>query len=227
MKIASRLGRRFLKALGKDVYLEDGLFTAHHHDFIHDPAFQSAYQRGVEATQGRDYGFRWRVHIALWVGRTAVKLHGDFVECGVNYGFIASAMMHNLNWDTRAKTYYLLDRFDGFRQKGFYVDNAETVSANFAKGWKNFKLIKGTIPATLSEIDSSQIAYLHLDLNAPEVEVAALQILWPRLVDGAMVLMDDYAYYVGSNPKTGYAVLDPKIFDIVTLPSGQGLLIKH
>jgi hypothetical protein len=226
-KIFLSSARSFLKMAGKDVYLEDALITTHNHDFIHAPAFQAAYRRGMEATHGQDYNFRWRVHIALWVGRTAAKLPGDFVECGVNYGFISSAMMLDLNWDSLGKTYYLLDRFDGFRKRGFYVDNVETVQANFAKNWKNFRIVQGMIPETLARIDSSKIAYLHLDLNVPEVEAAALKLLWPRLVDGAMVLMDDYAY-VGSNTKSAYEkILDLKVFDIASLPTGQGLLIKH
>ncbi|MCI0744535.1 MAG: class I SAM-dependent methyltransferase [Verrucomicrobia subdivision 3 bacterium] len=226
MNIAYRLARTALKALGKDVYLEDALVTTHNHDFVSDVAFQSAYNRGLEATHGRDYHFRWRVHVALWVGRTAAKLPGDFVECGVNYGFVSSAMMHHLAWDTLGKTYYLLDRFDGFRTKDFYVDNSESVQANFAKDWKNFKLIKGLIPETLSQIDSSKIAYLHLDLNVPEIEAEALKILWPRLVSRAMILMDDYAY-AGSGAKPAYRkLLGKEMDDIVSLPTGQGLLIK-
>jgi hypothetical protein len=221
-----RLARGFFKLAGKDVYLEDALATTHNHDFIHEPGFSAAYGRGIQATHGQDYHFRWRVHVALWAGRTAAKLPGDFVECGVNYGFISSAMMRDLNWDTLGKTYYLLDRFDGFRKKGFYVDNVESVRANFARDWKNFRIVQGMIPETLAQVTSAQIAYLHLDLNVPEIEAEALKLLWPKLVPGAFVLMDDYAY-VGSGTKSAYEkTLDRNVFDIVSLPTGQGLLVK-
>src|ERR1700728_938830 len=76
-----------------DVYEQDGLQSIHNHDFLDDPDFRKAYQRGVKAARNRDYGWHWRVHIGLWVAYSASKLKGDFVECGVNHGFLSSAIM--------------------------------------------------------------------------------------------------------------------------------------
>ena len=59
-------------------------------------AHATAYARGVIAV-GSDYQWHWRVHVGLWAAFSASKLDGDFVECGVNRGFLSSAIMEDLD----------------------------------------------------------------------------------------------------------------------------------
>jgi hypothetical protein len=94
------------------LYDQDGLRTVHNHDFLRDAIFRRAYDRGLAAV-GFDYHWEWRVHVGLWVAFCASKLEGDFVECGVNRGFLSSAIMEDLDWDHLEKTFYLLDTFAG------------------------------------------------------------------------------------------------------------------
>ncbi|MFO1082638.1 MAG: hypothetical protein U1E23_18685 [Reyranellaceae bacterium] len=61
-----------------------------------DEVFKQAYARGVQAA-GRDYRWQWRVHIGLWAARHAAHPPGDFVECGVNRGFLSSSIMQMLD----------------------------------------------------------------------------------------------------------------------------------
>src|SRR5882724_13297901 len=89
------------------------LLTVHGDHFRSDPQFRAAYARGIKASAGVDPHFEWRVHVALWAARTAAKLPGDFVECGVNAGFISSAIMQRLNWSGTGKQFYLIDTFEG------------------------------------------------------------------------------------------------------------------
>src|SRR5205823_1320202 len=94
-------------------YAEDGLYTLHNQSFRQDPRFRAAYARGVQASHGVDQHLEWRIHVALWAGATALRASGDFVECGVNAGFVSSAIMHHLNWSTLPRKYYLIDTFAG------------------------------------------------------------------------------------------------------------------
>lgn len=227
-------------------YQYDGLASRHNHDFMIDPAFMAAYGRGVAAT-GMDYQWFWRVHVGLWAARSAAKLAGDFVECGVNRGFLSSAIMYDLDWNTTNRLFYLLDTFAGLDERylsdeeraggvsernrreitsGFYTTNLESVKQNFAE-WPGAKIIQGSIPDTLPQIDSTRIAFLHIDLNCTIPEVAAIDYLWDRLVPGAFILLDDYAYF-GYNPqKEGMDQWAGKMnLSILSLPTGQGLLIK-
>jgi hypothetical protein len=93
--------------------MEDGLFTIHNDHFRRDRTFKEAYSRGQKASNGVDPGLEWRVHVALWAAATSLHTPGDFVECGVNAGFISSAIMHRLQWNTLNRRFYLIDTFRG------------------------------------------------------------------------------------------------------------------
>ena len=228
------------------IYEQDGLRSIHNHEFLHDPAFQRAYQRGVRAV-GQDYQWHWRVHVGLWAAAAAIRLPGDFVECGVNRGFLSSAIMEYLNWDTRLRTFYLLDTFTGLDERyvstdelqagalyknqkllesGFYIDRIDTVIANFAQ-WRNVKIVQGAIPETLAQVPARQVAFLHLDMNCSLPEVAAAEYFWPRLAPGGLILLDDYAYHGFRSQKLAMdEFANNKGVQILSLPTGQGLLLK-
>jgi hypothetical protein len=228
------------------VYDQDGLRSVHNHEFMGDPSFRKAYERGIRAT-GRDYQWHWRVHVGLWVATCASRLPGDFVECGVNRGFLSSAVMDYLDWDSLGKHFYLLDTFKGIDERftsaqdkaagvveknranlasGFYTNGIDDVRANFSQ-WKNLTLIEGAIPETLPQIRVDKIAYLHLDMNCSTPEVAAAHFFWERLVPGALMLLDDYAYRGYRSQKVAMdRFAQAKTNNILSLPTGQGLLIK-
>src|SRR6187399_1006420 len=94
-------------------YAQDSLFTTNSDHFRRDPLFQAAYQRGVAASNGFDPRHEWRVHVALWAAQAASRIPGDFVECGVNAGFVSSAIMQRLDWQTIERKFYLVDTFEG------------------------------------------------------------------------------------------------------------------
>jgi hypothetical protein len=227
------------------VYDQDGLRSVHNHEFMRDPNFQRAYDRGVTAA-GHDYRWHWRVHVGLWAAASASKLAGDFVECGVNRGFMSSAIMNLLEWDTTGRRFYLLDTFAGIDEryvfpdekanvmehnaeiiaKGWYTFDVRGVRDNFSE-WKNAEIVVGPIPETLPAIKSEQIAFLHLDLNCSLPEVAAIEALWDRLTPGAFVLLDDYAYNGYESQKLGIdAFARSRNISVLSLPTGQGLITR-
>jgi hypothetical protein len=241
-QILRRFGYALVPLAENDgVFDSDGLITIHNHDFLSDPEFKRAYQRGVAAAG--DYRWYWRVHVGLWAAATAARLEGDFVECGVNRGFLSSAIMEYLDWAQTGKTFYLLDTFGGLDEQqvgdaseklrnekhldqGFYVTDLESVKANFAE-WSNVRIIQGAVPRTLQQIEAAAIAYLHLDMNAAAPEVAAFEMLWEKLSPGAIVLLDDYAFYGYGKQKAAMdAAAARKGVKIASLPTGQGLIIK-
>jgi len=228
------------------IYDQDGLRSIHNHDFMIDPDFSRAYERGCVAA-GEDYHFHWRVHTALWAAFSAMKLNGDFVECGVNRGVISSAIMEYLDWNRHPHTFFLLDTFNGldpltlseddlrhgvldrnktFLDSGHYVESVKSVKQNFSQ-WQNIKIIEGSIPHTLSQVDSESIAYLHLDLNCAGPEIAAISFFWNRLLPGAIILLDDYAYRGFESQKRAWDIF-AKQNDVLiaSLPTGQGLMLK-
>jgi hypothetical protein len=229
-------------------YARDGLISVHSHAFMQDPAFIEAYARGVKAIGGVDiYQWHWRIHIGLWAAKVASRLDGDFVECGVNKGFLSSAIMEYLDWNSLERDFYLLDTFAGLDerfvsdrefkvgalrknaenlQSGFYVTGAESVRANFAE-WPRARIVEGAIPETLDQVTVRQVAYLHLDMNCAPPEIAAITYFWERLVPGAPVLLDDYAYLGYTAQKLAMDdFASTRGVTVCSLPTGQGLIIK-
>ena len=209
-------------------YARDSLFTANNHRFEDDPVFKAAYARGVKAG-------------------AAARVPGDFVECGVNAGFVSSAIMQRLDWAKIGKRFYLIDTFsgpilsqysreeiDGGRgrvaeeaiAKGAYVTDLEGVRANYAE-WPNVEIVQGAVPGVLPSLGVGRVAFLHIDMNCAYPERAALEYFWDRLAPGAMVLFDDYAYF--GNDALAEAIDSAAASlgaEVLSLPTGQGLIIK-
>jgi hypothetical protein len=201
----ARAGYAVFRARGR--YSQDGLFTIHNDHFPSDPAFQAAHAPGLKASNGVDPAFEWRVHVALWAAAASLRVPGDFVECGVNAGFISSAIMHRLQWNALGRRYYLIDTFRGpvldqyspeeiehgglalaksALEAGAYVTDLDRVCANFFE-WPNAVVVPGSVPEVLPSLDISAVAFLHLDMNCAYPARAALEFFWERLSPGAIV----------------------------------------
>jgi hypothetical protein len=228
-------------------YARDGLCTLHNDRFRGDPAFRAAYARGLEANHGVDPRWEWRIHVALWAAAAAVRLPGDFVECGVNTGFVSSAIMHHLNWRAVEKRFYLVDTFRGpvleqFSAEesargrvriaedalaaGAYVTDAGRARANFAE-WPNAVVAPGAVPEVLPSIGIGRVAFLHIDMNCAAPERAALEYFWDRLSPGAFVLFDDYAYAGADCQGEAIDAAARELgANLLALPTGQGLIVR-
>jgi hypothetical protein len=248
-----RLIKRMVRSLGYELfpaarhYSADGLFTLHSDRFRTDPAFRSAYDRGVVASNGIDPQFEWRVHVALWAAGMALKISGDFVECGVNAGFMSSAIMHRLDWNRTGRRYFLVDTFEGppleqFSSEeiragraeiaraamtaGSYVTDVERVRRNFAE-WPSATVVQGRAPEVLPSIPADPVAFLHIDMNCAEPERLALEYFWPKLPRGGVVLLDDYAYYGHSIQGDAIDAVTWRLgCEVLALPTGQGLILR-
>jgi hypothetical protein len=220
---------RYLRSLR---YFEDGMGTTHVADFLSDPQFDRAYWQGFATGSWYGKHLRWRVYNACWAAQQVLSLPGDFVECGVNRGGISRAVIEYVGFGKLERRFFLLDTYRGHpdvskaNQKRYgecYEDVVKTFSP-----YSNVRIIRGLVPETLSKVDSEQICYLSIDMNHPAPEIAALRFFWPKLVAGAVVLLDDYAYSEAyRSSKTAMDALAVELgFGILTMPTGQGLIIK-
>ena len=228
-------------------YYADGMLTCHNPRFLRSPEFLDAYARGVTASAGVDPKFHWRAHVALWAARKAVSIEGDFVEAGVNAGFLSSAILHDLDWGSLKKTFYLIDTFSGpvldqyspeeilygrreiareAIERQAYRTDLDQIRTNFAE-WPNAVIVPGAVPDVLPTIGAQRVAFLHIDMNCAYPEAETLRYFWHRLTPGGVVLFDDYVY-VG-NPAQGDAIdAAARVLgaEVLALPTGQGLLIR-
>jgi len=226
-------------------YNQDGLATQHSAEFIRDPKFIEAYRVGMEDGNPNTC-IEWRVHVALWCATQAAKLKGDFVECGVHTGILSGAVMKWLNFATLApRRFFLFDTWAGIpveqiseeeRRSGIERMNRkyqngdqlfERVLKKFSR-WPNAHVVRGRVPEVLQAMrDVESIAYAAIDLNVASAEMEAVSFLWPRLVVGGFVLIDDYGWAAHKHQKRSWdewAEQNGKM--ILALPTGQGLIQK-
>jgi len=219
-------------------------------DFLADQRFRSAYHRGMDSGHHvarprgsrEDLHIEWRIHVLLWAATHAVRLPGDFVECGVNTGIMSLAVCDYLDLAEAGKSFWLFDTFEGIpdeqisereeqlgrkeENSAYYSECFELAQANFAP-YPYARLVRGKIPDSLPTVQIDKVAFLSLDLNIAAPEVAALEFFWDKLVPGAPVLLDDYGWLLHRPQKEAMdAFAAEHGVEILTLPTGQGLLLR-
>ncbi len=224
--------------VGPLTYNRDGLATAHNADFIKDPRFRNAYRAGRD-TGSWEGDIQWRAHVVCWAARRGTALPGDFVECGVNKGGLALTAMEYVQFCKQAKRFWLLDTFCGLSERyitpeerkhgnrpGGYEPCIDRVRTTFAS-YENVRIIQGTVPDTLGQVTAEHVAYLSIDMNCVEPEIAALEYFWDKLVSGAAVVLDDYGFRKHILQKQAFDnFARQKDVAILSLPTGQGLILK-
>lgn len=225
-----------------DCYEGDGMRLADRTtDFLRDPRFSAAYRAGIDSGHGfGDIRIEWRMLVLLWAASHALRLEGDFVECGVNTGIFSPAICNYIDFNRTGRRFFLFDTFAGIPEEQMsptervgridynerYPDCYETAQRNFAL-FPNARLIRGRVPESLAGADIGNVCYLCLDMNIAHPERAALEHFWPKLSAGAPVVLDDYGFTRHAEQKR--AIDDfarANEVPVAQLASGQGLMIK-
>jgi len=69
---------------------------------------------------------------------------------------------------------------------------------------------------------------LHIDLNDSSTEIEALSFLYDRVSEGGIILLDDYANRGEEKAYKDFTLyFSNKKLNILTVPSGQGIVIKR
>jgi len=132
---------------------------------------------------------------------------GDYIELGVSRG-MSLKLIHSLM--DKSKTLYGLDNFKGFDARDIKVEktlyNNEWVEGNF---WEmsaagvtqylgdppNLRLITGWFPDAFAGLEDKRWRFVHIDMDLYQPIKSALEIFWPRLVPGGVLLVHDYGCY--------------------------------
>jgi hypothetical protein len=241
-----RLVFQGLPIIAKPTFAEDGLISQHLVEFLDDPKFVRAYAQGkaTGALDNHPGDIRFRAYIACWAATQAMTLDGDFVECGVGQGLLSKTIVEYLDFSKVSKHFFLFDTYAGIpleKVKHSELENVqflneihftrpylEKVSVLFSD-FPNVKLVQGILPESIDKQDIGAISYLSIDMNNAESEIETVRILWERITKGGVILIDDYSYgpeYLEQKRAWDVFALSKKI-SILTLPTGQGLIIKQ
>ncbi|HKA84492.1 MAG TPA: TylF/MycF/NovP-related O-methyltransferase [Acidimicrobiales bacterium] len=229
----------FRPLYGKVTYNQDGLATTHSAPFMSDPLFLEAYEAGKSTGSWTFGDLHWRAHVVCWAAERGASLSGDFVECGVNRGGYALTVIKYLGFERMQKTFYLLDTYDGLAERyisaeekargvrvGEYEPCYDAVVRTFAP-YANTRIIKGTVPDTLPQVDTDRVAFLSLDMNTRDPEIAAAEHFWDKLASGAAIVLDDYGWRKHVEQQRAFDDFAKRRgVQVLALPTGQGLILK-
>jgi O-methyltransferase len=212
-------------------YLGDNLFTwGRNNSLFEDGAFRDAWSRNI--LNDADQAIAWRRYVLATSAYNALPLPGDFVECGVYAGTGIKTVVDYLGGTDFPKTFWGYDTFDynpveghvfAGQAQGFHAQ----IEARFS-GYPQVRLIKGLIPDSFDQGMPEEIAYLHIDLNNAQGEIAALDRLFDSVVSGGVIILDDYEWSAYRRQKQAE---DPwferRGYRVIPLPTGQGMLVKR
>lgn len=214
---------------------------------LEDPRFVETWNETVAFNapywpNGDVPDIRWRAHTAIWAARHALTLEGDFVEFGVNTGILATMILKNTKLETSGKKFYLFDTFEGIpisqaldsetaransANSRFYNHDGIAVAKQAFSGFESATFVQGLLPGSIDDTPLEKVAYVSVDLNITEPEIASIEKIWDRISKGGAIVLDDYGHRGYEDQHMAWnAFAARKERMILNLPTGQGLLLR-
>lgn len=174
------------------------------------------------------------------------NLDGEFVECGCWRGHSAYCIAKLIKIKKVKKNLLIFDSFEGLSERSQHdttrfnlnkkqldlekqifscsEENVKEVLNEF-----NFvKYYKGWIPTRFNEIITTKISFLHIDVDLYHPIKDTLEHLYPKIVDGGVVVFDDYGHssFRGAKVAVDDFLKKNKYSFFYEVPMGSAFLIK-
>jgi len=224
---------RTMVAAHGDRIPDAGLYQPLYSPWLGDPEFERAYA----AAAGRTLVSRDRCFVLWRTLQQALNLDGDLVECGVFRGGTALLAAATVREQVGERPLHLVDSFAGMPDTTEGVDRfkagdfATTSAADVRRALAPFpfaRIHQGYIPGVLGEVDAERVAWAHIDVDIYAAVRDCLDFLYPRLLPGGAIVLDDYGF--PSCPGVRRAMdeffSDDRPEVPLCLPTGQGLVVK-
>jgi len=213
----------------------DGFATTHYVGFLHDRKFREAYQEAFANIEDPSFikvrdslNIAWRAHIVTWAANQALKLNGDFVECGVWYGVLSKTICEYTNFPQSDKKFYLIDTWGDKiirLHENYKIDMFSIVKERF-KAYPNVQLIRGSVPEILEKVPVTSISYLAIDMNGYFAERKTLERYYDMVVPGGIIYFDDYGWDYPKLRETVDDFFSDKPEKLLHFPSGNSIVVK-
>ena len=139
----------------------------------------------------------------------------DFAEAGCWKGhstYFISKLIDNYN----SKNYnnikfHIFDSFEGLSEikekdsnvkklnknlvekiKTQFISDENFVKNEVLKDFKFVNIYKGWIPQKFEEVQNREFSFVHIDVDLYEPTLKSLEFFYPRLIDGGIIVCDDY-----------------------------------
>jgi len=145
-----------------------------------------------------------RCYVLYTLASQALRLNGEFWECGVYKGGTAMLLTALIGQDKASQPsvkLHLFDTFEGMpstdaqrdlHRRGDFSDTSlESVKSRVSGGGIAI-FHKGLIPDTFSGMEDSKISFAHIDVDIYQSVLDCCSFIYPRLIPGGFIVFDDY-----------------------------------
>ena len=231
--------------IGNEFFLEANTDIRINFEFSDD--FKLSDNRGIIGDKMDD--LLWRHWIISYAIRHAIeftqKINLELVECGVGDGMSAFFVLKELKGrlNLRRINNFCMHLYDSWMPMrasellpteknhiGSYKNiNLDRVKGNLSEFAYNVVYHQGYIPESLilPPPAPESISYLHIDINSAMPTKAALELFFPRVLRGGVILFDDYGWKSYRETKKvvdKFFVDKPGVF--MPLPTGQAIYYR-
>ncbi len=186
----------------------------------------------------------WRHYIVYWSTVYAIKNtkvdHNNLVECGVCDGLTIYYALSAAESLKKSNNAYLYDAWDAMKEdlllesekdlvgQYSYLDMSATEKNLTMFNSESLFFNKGYIPDSFKSAQNpSNLVWLHIDLNASEPTLDALNFFWDDIEEGGVILFDDYALPGYQDTQVRIEKwFSTKSGTLFHMPTGQAIIIK-
>lgn len=243
LQAPTHLARRLLAAVGyfrfrtwvaahgnpvADIHLYQPLYSP----WAGEPSFEQIYRQVQPFTLvSRDRCF------VLWKTlQQALRLPGDFVECGVFRGGTALLEAQTLQGLALGRRLHLFDSFAGIAetpgeidrfQRGDFSNTSAEAVARLLEPYPFVRIHAGFIPGTFAGLKIDSIAWAHIDVDTYQSVHDCISYIYPRLVPGGFMIFDDYGFPSCVGARLAVDEAFARLPEVpLCLPTGQCLVVK-
>lgn len=208
----------------------EAILGEHAKSWRHDARFRAAVARTPATARQLD-----RLFALDQLARRAATLPGDFAECGVFAG--ASAWFLASRGAPAGKQVLLFDSWEGLSAPteidgGHWSEHDLATPIDIARrtlaDFENVRFYRGWIPQRFDEVADCRFALVHIDVDLFVPTRASIEFFYPRLVDGGVVICDDYGFDTCPGARNAIDTYCEEVGEVaVELPTGQGLVVRR
>jgi O-methyltransferase len=197
---------------------------------LYSPWFSNEFQKYYSIAAPRTIVSPDRCYVLYTLLKQALNIDGDVIECGVYKGGTASMIARVIAESAVSKKLYLFDTFSGMPDvppSDFADTTAEDVE-RFVNEPGITVIKKGIIPETFVGLESLRFAFAHIDVVIYKSVIDSLGFIWPRLLRGGFIVLDDYGFAccAGSRRAVDQFFSNSKTYPLC-LPTGQAVIFRN
>ena len=161
------------------------------------------------------------------------EISGDTVECGSYQGATSHLICQHA--EKFGKSHCVFDSFEGLSlpgvNDGSYWRSGDLATSEDAcretlREFSRVAYYKGWIPDKFVEVSNRTFSFLHIDVDLYQPTLDSLVFFYPLMTSGGVIVCDDYGFETCSGAKLAMDEYFSGKEKVLSLTTGQGVVIK-